>query len=73
MADSTVMKFLDDVKEGGLEEFDVTTTNGFLKELACPDKESRCNGPWLATRLLFPFVFVSTTNLYNDIATFFKL
>ena len=72
MADSAVMKFFDDVKEGGLEEFDVTTTTGFLKELLVRIKKVDVTGLGFATRLLFPFVFVSTINLYNYIVTFFK-
>ena len=54
MADSTVMKFLDDVKEGGLEEFDVTTTNGFLKELLVRIKKVDVTG--LASQLAFFFL-----------------
>ncbi|MBO1914947.1 hypothetical protein J4G37_60240, partial [Microvirga sp. 3-52] len=28
-----IVKFMDDVKEGDLDKFDVTTVSGFLKEL----------------------------------------
>ena len=31
MANSQIMKFFDDVKDGDLEKFDVTTTKGFGK------------------------------------------
>lgn len=54
MADSAAMKFLDDVKEGGLEEFDVTTTNGFLKELLVRIKKGDITG--LGSQLAFFFL-----------------
>jgi membrane protein len=54
MADSAAMKFLNDVKEGGLEEFDVTTTNGFLKELLVRIKKVDVTG--LASQLAFFFL-----------------
>ena len=54
MADSTVMKFLDDVKEGGLDDFDVTTTNGFFKELLVRIKKVDVTG--LASQLAFFFL-----------------
>ena len=48
------MKFLDDVKYGGLEEFDVTTTNGFLKELLVRIKKVDVTG--LGSQLAFFFL-----------------
>lgn len=54
MAGSAAMKFLDDVKEGGLEEFDVTTTNGFLKELLIRIKKVDITG--LGSQLAFFFL-----------------
>ncbi|WP_255452479.1 YihY/virulence factor BrkB family protein [Sporosarcina sp. ANT_H38] len=54
MADSAAMKFFDDVKEGGLEEFDVTTTNGFLKELLVRIKKVDITG--LGSQLAFFFL-----------------
>jgi len=54
MADSAAMKFLDDVKEGGLEEFDVTTTSGFLKELLVRIKKVDVTG--LGSQLAFFFL-----------------
>ncbi len=54
MADSTVMKFLVDVKEGDLEKFDVTTTNGFWKELLVRIKKVDVTG--LASQLAFFFL-----------------
>jgi len=54
MADSAAMKFLDDVKEGGLEEFDVTTTNGFVKELLVRIKKVDVTG--LGSQLAFFFL-----------------
>jgi len=54
MADSKIMKFLDDVKEGGLEDFDVTTTNGFLKELLVRIKKVDVTG--LGSQLAFFFL-----------------
>lgn len=54
MADSAARKFLDDVKEGGLEEFDVTTTNGFLKELLVRIKKVDVTG--LGSQLAFFFL-----------------
>ena len=73
MADSTAMKFFNDVREGGLDEFDVTTTSGFLKELLVRIKKVDVTG--LGSQLAFFFLLslVSTINLYNDIATLFKL
>ena len=54
MADSAAVKFLDDVREGGLEEFDVTTTNGFLKELLVRIKKVDVTG--LGSQLAFFFL-----------------
>jgi membrane protein len=54
MADSTVMKFLVDVKEGDLEKFDVTTTNGFWKELLVRIRKVDVTG--LASQLAFFFL-----------------
>jgi membrane protein len=54
MVDSTVMKFIGDVKEGGLDEFDVTTTNGFLKELLVRIKKVDVTG--LGSQLAFFFL-----------------
>jgi len=54
MADSAAMKFLDDVKEGGLEQFDVTTTNGFFKELLVRIKKVDVTG--LGSQLAFFFL-----------------
>lgn len=54
VADSAVMKFLDDVKEGGLEDFDVTTTNGFWKELLVRIKKVDVTG--LGAQLAFFFL-----------------
>jgi membrane protein len=54
MADSAVMKFFDDVKDGGLEEFDVTTTNGFWKELLVRIKKVDVTG--LGSQLAFFFL-----------------
>ncbi len=54
MSYSAVMKFLADVKEGGLEEFDVTTTTGFLKELLVRIKKVDVTG--LASQLAFFFL-----------------
>lgn len=51
MEDSIVMKFIGDVKKGDLEEFDVTTTNGFLKELLVRIKKVDVTG--LASQLAF--------------------
>ncbi|NYF26299.1 YihY/virulence factor BrkB family protein [Sporosarcina sp. JAI121] len=54
MADTAVMKFLDDVKDGDLEDFDVTTTNGFLKELLVRIKKVDVTG--LGSQLAFFFL-----------------
>ena len=54
MADSAAMKFFDDVKEGGLDEFDVTTTSGFLKELLVRIKKVDVTG--LGSQLAFFFL-----------------
>jgi len=54
MADSAAMKFLDDVREGGLDEFDVTTTNGFVKELLVRIKKVDVTG--LGSQLAFFFL-----------------
>ncbi|MBO0587924.1 YihY/virulence factor BrkB family protein [Sporosarcina sp. E16_8] len=52
--DSAARKFLVDVKEGGLEEFDVTTTSGFLKELLVRIKKVDITG--LGSQLAFFFL-----------------
>lgn len=54
MADSAAMKFLDDVKEGELEQFDVTTTNGFFKELLVRIKKVDVTG--IGSQLAFFFL-----------------
>lgn len=54
MSDSAVMKFFDDVKEGDLEQFDVTTTNGFLKEMLVRIKKVDVTG--LGSQLAFFFL-----------------
>lgn len=54
MADTAAMKFLDDVKEGDLEEFDVTTKTGFLKELLVRIKKVDVTG--LGSQLAFFFL-----------------
>ena len=54
LADSVFMKFFEDVKEGDLEEFDVTTTNGFLKELLVRIKKVDVTG--LGSQLAFFFL-----------------
>lgn len=54
MANSQIMKFLDDVKEGDLEKFDVTTTKGFWKELLVRIKIVDITG--LGSQLAFFFL-----------------
>lgn len=54
MADSSIMKFLDDVKEGDLEKFDVTTPKGFWKELLVRIKLVDITG--LGSQLAFFFL-----------------
>ncbi|MGN7388695.1 YihY/virulence factor BrkB family protein [Sporosarcina sp. SAFN-015] len=54
MANSQVMKFLDDVKDGDLEKFDVTTTKGFWKELLVRIKMVDITG--LGSQLAFFFL-----------------
>ena len=54
MGDTAIMKFFDDVKEGDLEKFDVTTTNGFLKELLIRIKKVDVTG--LGSQLAFFFL-----------------
>ncbi|WP_371922549.1 YihY/virulence factor BrkB family protein [Sporosarcina sp. Marseille-Q4943] len=54
MADSEIMQFLDDVKDGDLEKFDVTTTKGFWKELLVRIKIVDITG--LGSQLAFFFL-----------------
>ncbi len=54
MVDSAAMKFFDDVKEGEIDEFDVTTTSGFLKELLVRIKKVDVTG--LGSQLAFFFL-----------------
>lgn len=54
MADTTMKRFLDDIKEGDLDDFDVTTYQGFTKELLMRIKKSDITG--LASQLAFFFL-----------------
>lgn len=54
MADTTMKRFLDDIKEGDLDDFDVTTYHGFIKELLMRIKKSDITG--LASQLAFFFL-----------------
>lgn len=54
MQDSAVMKFVDDVKDGDLEKFDVTTSHGFWKELLVRVKKVDVTG--LGSQLAFFFL-----------------
>lgn len=54
MADSELMKFIDDVKDGDLEKFDVTTAKGFWKELLVRIKKVDITG--LGSQLAFFFL-----------------
>jgi len=54
MEDSSIMKFVDDIKEGELNQFDVTTTNGFIKELMTRIKKVDVTG--LGSQLAFFFL-----------------
>ncbi len=54
LGDSAILKFYDDVKEGDLEKFDVTTTEGFLKELLIRIGKVDVTG--LASQLAFFFL-----------------
>lgn len=54
MADTEMRRFWDDVKDGELNEFDVTTTYGFIKELLIRIKKSDVSG--LASQLAFFFL-----------------
>lgn len=54
LADTAVRRFFDDVKEGELADFDVTTPHGFLKELLMRIKKSDVTG--LASQLAFFFL-----------------
>jgi len=54
MSDSKIMKFFNDVKDGDLEGFDVTTTNGFIKELLTRIKKVDVTG--LGSQLAFFFL-----------------
>ncbi|WP_124069300.1 YihY/virulence factor BrkB family protein [Filibacter tadaridae] len=54
MKDFALMRFFEDVKEGDLEQFDVTTTNGFFKELLVRIKKVDVTG--LGSQLAFFFL-----------------
>ncbi|MDS9473340.1 YihY/virulence factor BrkB family protein [Sporosarcina pasteurii] len=54
MNDSAVGRFLNDVKDGELDQFDVTTLNGFMKELLTRIKKVDVTG--LASQLAFFFL-----------------
>jgi len=54
MKDTKVMNFLDDVKDGDLQKFDVTTANGFFKELTVRIKKVDVTG--LGSQLAFFFL-----------------
>lgn len=54
MKDSEIMRFLDDVKDGDLEKFDVTTAKGFWKELLVRIKNVDITG--LGSQLAFFFL-----------------
>ena len=56
MANSQIMRFLDDVKDGDLEKFDVTTTKGFWKELLVRIKIVDITG--LGSQLAFFFLYL---------------
>ncbi|WP_317965991.1 YihY/virulence factor BrkB family protein [Sporosarcina oncorhynchi] len=54
MEDSQIMGFIDDLKEGEKDKFDVTTTNGFWKELLVRIKNVDITG--LGSQLAFFFL-----------------
>lgn len=54
MENSKIMGFIDDVKEGEIDKFDVTTTNGFWKELLVRIKNVDITG--LGSQLAFFFL-----------------
>lgn len=54
MENSKLMGFIDDVKEGEIDKFDVTTTNGFWKELLVRIKNVDITG--LGSQLAFFFL-----------------
>jgi membrane protein len=54
MENSSIVRFLDDVKDGDLEKFDVTTTKGFWKELIVRIKIVDITG--LGSQLAFFFL-----------------
>ena len=54
MSDSAVMKFVDEVKGGEIDQFDVTTTIGFVKELLTRIKKVDVTG--LGSQLAFFFL-----------------
>lgn len=54
LANNKIMKFFDDVKDGDLEKFDVTTSNGFWKELLVRIKKVDITG--LGSQLAFFFL-----------------
>ncbi len=54
LKDSRLMNFFEDVKEGDLEKFDVTTANGFWKELLVRIKKVDITG--LGSQLAFFFL-----------------
>lgn len=54
MGDLAIVKFIDDVKDGDLNEFDVTTLNGFSKELLTRIRKIDVTG--LGSQLAFFFL-----------------
>lgn len=54
MEDTAIRKFVDEIKEGELNDFDVTTVNGFIKELLTRIKKVDVTG--LAAQLAFFFL-----------------
>ncbi|MFD1927831.1 YihY/virulence factor BrkB family protein [Sporosarcina siberiensis] len=54
MSDSSVMKFFNDVKDGEVESFDVTTASGFIKELLTRIKKVDVTG--LGSQVAFFFL-----------------
>lgn len=54
MADTAVKRFIDDIKDGEIEEFDVTTYNGFIKNLITRIQKVDVTG--LASQLAFFFL-----------------
>ena len=54
LSEMAIVKFVDDVKDGDLNQFDVTTTSGFLKELLTRIRKVDVTG--LASQLAFFFL-----------------